>query len=86
MNDRDPGNEDAVRTARRRAQRRRLATLGAAATFFVVTALGFILAMELFPDPESTREQGRIRWQTVPVLALALASAYVVSKRLKPNW
>lgn len=86
MNDRDPANEDAVQAARRRNRRRRLATLAAAATFFAVTALGFILAMELFPDPESTRDQSRIRWHVVPVVVLALASAYVVSKRLKPNW
>jgi predicted RNA-binding protein with PUA-like domain len=31
------------------------------------------------------RDQNRMRWKVVRVFALAFASAYLVSKRLKPN-
>jgi len=31
------------------------------------------------------QDQNRMRWKVLPVFALAFASAYLVSKRLKPN-
>ncbi len=114
MDDLDREIEEAVRVARRRVWRGRLATVASTATFLFVAIAGAIVVFELSPQPDVSdfdahrqerklhdsdpsvgaiasdysaygRDQNRMRWKVVPVFALAFASAYFVSKRLKPN-
>jgi hypothetical protein len=114
MDDLDREIEEAVRVARRKVWRGRLATIASVATFFLVAIAGTIAVFELFPEPDVSefdahrqerklhdsdpsvraiasdysaygRDQSRMRWKVLPVFAAAFASAYFVSKRLKPN-
>ena len=114
MDDLDREIQEAVRVARRKVWRGRLATIASTATFFLVAIGGGIAVFELFPEPDVSefdahrkehllqdsdpsvkaiasdysaygRDQSRMRWKVLPVFATAFASAYLVSKHLKPN-